>query len=229
MKRPFFRRCGHAPGALSLEDQAVVDEFRAMLTALRHPQPWTPGGAQDIAVRVGPFVERAHVRPGDDHGPALIAVALIHPDTPHAAAYLHGRQLDYTQRGWLRCRTTAILGIWQPGYAMLTHAAANLALPDDVGMDPAHYAVHVEARRQDNTGRILLRMGPYNQTGLASHDADRLNTLLEGRATTVMPGYTVTAKDTTVHVSDHASYTDPHEHDPCEILAALLEDVSAPW
>ncbi|MCX4970990.1 hypothetical protein OHA98_40975 [Streptomyces sp. NBC_00654] len=88
MKRPFFRRCGHAPGtALTPEDQAVVDHARAMLAALRNSKPWTPGGAQDIAVRVGPFVERAHTRPGDDHGPDLIAVALVHPDTPHAAAY----------------------------------------------------------------------------------------------------------------------------------------------
>ncbi|WP_406500818.1 hypothetical protein OG936_38220 (plasmid) [Streptomyces sp. NBC_00846] len=38
MKRPsFFRRCGHAPGALTPEDQAVVDAFRAMLAALRTP------------------------------------------------------------------------------------------------------------------------------------------------------------------------------------------------
>ncbi|MFE4019291.1 hypothetical protein ACFXPZ_18040 [Streptomyces sp. NPDC059101] len=35
------------------------------------------------------------------HNPDLIAVALIHPDTPHAAAYLHGRQLGYTERGWM--------------------------------------------------------------------------------------------------------------------------------
>ncbi|WP_338895212.1 hypothetical protein WBG99_05355 [Streptomyces sp. TG1A-60] len=96
-------------------------------------------------------------------------------------------------------------------------------------MKPAHYAVHVEARRKDNTGRILLRMGPYTQTWLASRDAERLNTLLEGKAATVMPGYTVTAKDTVFHVSDHASYNDPHETDACDLLAALLEDVSAPW
>ncbi|GHI33200.1 hypothetical protein [Streptomyces daghestanicus] len=38
-----FRRCGHAPGAISPEDQAVVDQFRAMLTAVRNPEPWTPG------------------------------------------------------------------------------------------------------------------------------------------------------------------------------------------
>ncbi|MEV6549262.1 hypothetical protein AB0M57_11175 [Streptomyces sp. NPDC051597] len=69
MKRLSFRRCGTAPGVLSPDDQAVVDQVRAMLTAVRNPQPWTPGTAQDIAVRVGPFVERAHTRPGDDHGP----------------------------------------------------------------------------------------------------------------------------------------------------------------
>ncbi|MGW7260646.1 hypothetical protein [Streptomyces sp. NPDC054834] len=87
MKRP-FRRCAHAPGALSPEDQATVDQFRVLLAALRDMEPWTPGFYRDIAVRVGPFVERAHPRPGDDHGPDLIAVSLVHPDTPHAAAYL---------------------------------------------------------------------------------------------------------------------------------------------
>ncbi|MEU0119036.1 hypothetical protein ABZ137_36510 [Streptomyces bobili] len=72
-------------------------------------------------------------------------------------------------------------------------------------------------------------MGPYTQTWLASRDADRLNTLLEGKAATVMPGYTGTVKDTLFHVSDHASYNDPHKADAYELLAALLEDVSAPW
>jgi hypothetical protein len=76
---------------------------------------------------------------------------------------------------------------------------------------------------------LLLRMGPYTQTWLASRDADRLNTLLEGKAATVMPGYTVIAKDTLFHVSDHASYNHPHEADACELLTALPEDVSAPW
>ncbi|MGW7260645.1 hypothetical protein [Streptomyces sp. NPDC054834] len=95
-------------------------------------------------------------------------------------------------------------------------------------MKPAHYAVHVEARRKDNSGRIVLRMGSYTQTRLASRDAEHLNTLLEGRAATVMPGYTVTAKDTVFHVSDHASYSDPHKADACELLTTLLEDVKAP-
>ncbi|MEU9594381.1 hypothetical protein AB0D84_32330 [Streptomyces sp. NPDC048193] len=222
-----FRRCGHAPGAISPEDQAVVDQFRAMLTAVRNPEPWTPGLALDVAVRVGPFVERAHPRPGDDHGTEVIAVALVHPDTGDAAAYLHGRQLGYDGRGWLRCATTAILGTWQPAYAMLTHAAANLPLPDDVGMAPAHYGVHVEARRADGTGRTLLRLGPYFQTWVASHDADRLNTELAGRAATVLPGYTVTAKDALFDVSDHESYTDPYVTDVTALLADALAGASA--
>ncbi|MEH0450139.1 MULTISPECIES: hypothetical protein [unclassified Streptomyces] len=50
MKR-LFRGCGHAPGALSPEDQAAVDQFRALLAALRDPEPWTPGQCQDLAVR----------------------------------------------------------------------------------------------------------------------------------------------------------------------------------
>ncbi|MET9077908.1 hypothetical protein ABZX95_38495 [Streptomyces sp. NPDC004232] len=226
MKRLFHRR-GNAPGALSPDDQAVIDQFRATLAAVRNPQPWTAGRTQAVAVRVGPFVERAQTRPGDDHGPDLIAVALVHPDTPHAAAYLHGRQLGYTDRGWLRCETTAILGAWQPAYAMLTHAAAGLPLPGDVGMAPAHYGVHVEARRSDNTGYTLLRLGPYTQTWLASRDADRLNTQLEGRAATVIPGFTVTAKGAPFDVSDHDSYADPYGVDVVVLLADAIAGVSA--
>ncbi|WP_225877340.1 hypothetical protein [Streptomyces resistomycificus] len=116
-----------------------------------------------------------------------------------------------------------------PALTPLPHPAADLDLPDDVDMEPAHYAIHVEARRKDNSGRILLRMGPYTQTWLASRDAERLSTQREGKAATVMPRYTVTAKDTLFHVSDHASYNDPHETDACELLAALLEDMSASW
>ncbi|MFJ2379136.1 hypothetical protein ACIOZL_41600 [Streptomyces sp. NPDC087769] len=45
---------------------------------------------------------------------------------------------------------------------MLTHAAANLPLPDDVGMEPARYALYIEARRRDDSldGYTLLRLGP---------------------------------------------------------------------
>jgi hypothetical protein len=216
MKR-LFRRCGHAPGALSPEDQTAVDQFRALLAALRDPQPWTPGQSQDLAVRVGPFVERAHPRPGDDHGPDIIAVALQLPGgsyTPYGERY---RKL-----GWLRCETTTILGAWNPAYAPLTHAAAGRDLPDDVGMAPANYGVHVEARRSDGTGYTLLRIGPYFQTWLASRDADRLNTELAGKAATVMPGFTVTAKAAPFDVSDHESYDNPYETDATVLLAAVI-------
>ncbi|MGJ5899246.1 hypothetical protein ACSCBZ_46015 [Streptomyces niveiscabiei] len=229
MKRPSFRRCGTAPGALSPEDQAVVDQFRATLTALRNPEPWTPGSARDIAVRVGPFIERAHTRPGDDHGPDMIAVVLVHPDTPHAGAYLHGRQLGYTERGWLRCETTAILGFWQPGYAMLTHAAADLPLPDDVGMEPAHYALYIEARKRDGSldGFTLLRVGPYTQTRHAQQDYDRLTAALEGRETTLVPGHRVSARFGPFHVSDHQLFADPYEADAVALLDAAVAGASA--
>lgn len=224
-----FRRCGHAPGAISPEDQAVVDQFRAMLTAVRNPEPWTPGSARDIAVRVGPFIERAHPRPGDDHGPDMIAVALVHPDTPHAAGYLHGHQLGYTERGWLRCKTTAILGAWQPGYAMLTHAAANLPLPDDIGMEPAHYALYIEARRRDDSrdGYALLRLGPYTQTRHAQQDYDRLTAALDGRETTLVPEHRVSARYAPFDVSDHHLFADPYEADAVALLDAAVAGVSA--
>lgn len=222
MKR-LFRCCGHAAGALTPEDQAAVDQFRAMLAALPDPEPWTPGHCQDIAVRVGPFVERAHPRPGDDHGPDVIAVALQHPDgwyTPYGA--------HYRRLGWPRCETADILGAWNPAYEPLTHAAAGLGLPADVDMAPANYGVHVEARRSDGTGYTLLRLGPYNQTWLADHDADRLNTELAGKAATVVPGFTVTAKAAPFDVSDHESYDDPDATDAAVLLVvAIAREVSA--
>ncbi|MET8615867.1 hypothetical protein [Streptomyces misionensis] len=229
MKRPFFRRCGHAPGAISPEDQAVVDQFRAMLTALRNIEPWTPGSARDIAVRIGPFIERAHTRPGDDHGPDMIAVALVHPDTPHAGAYLHGRQLGYTNRDWLRCNTSAIIGFWQTGYTLLTHAAANLPLPDDTGMDPAHYALYLEARKRDDSrdGYTLLRLGPYTQTRHAQQDHDRITAALDGRETTLVPGHRVSARFGPFDVSDHQKFSDPYEADAMELLDAAVAGVSA--
>ncbi|MBB1252549.1 hypothetical protein H3146_04055 [Streptomyces sp. OF3] len=210
---------------LTPEDQTLVDAFRAMLAALRVPEPWAPGRAQDVAVRIGPFVERARPRPGDDHGPDVIAVALVHPDTPHAAAYLHGHQLGYTGRGWLRCETTTILGAWQPAYTALTHAAAGLPLPDDVGMDPAHYGVHVSARHTDGTTDTLLRLGPYPQTWLASRDADRLNTELEGTAASLSGLTAVTAETAPFNVADHEGYTDPYDAYVTALLADLLAGV----
>ncbi|MFB6945578.1 hypothetical protein ACFWGL_36615 [Streptomyces sp. NPDC060286] len=217
-----FRRSGHAPGAPSLEDQAVVDAFRAMLAALRSPEPWTPGRCQDVAVRVGPFVERAHTRPGDDHGPDVIAVALQHPGGSYAP---YGAR--YRKLGWLRCETAKILGVWNPAYAPLTHAASGLDLPDDVGMDPAHYAICIEARKSDGKGYTLLRLGPYTQAGHASQDVDRLTAALEGRETTVVPGFRVSARPASFDVSDHQLFTDPYEADAVALLAATVEGVSA--
>ncbi|MFJ3638023.1 hypothetical protein [Streptomyces sp. NPDC090112] len=219
-----FRRRGHAPGTLSPENQAVVDQFRATLAAVRPPEPWTPGSGQDVAVRIGPFIERAHPRPGDDHGTEVIAIALVHPD---AAAHLHGHQLGYTDRGWLRCETTMILGAWQPAYAMLTHAAANLPLPDDLGMSPAHYGVHVEARRPDGTSYSLLRLGPYTQTWLASRDADRLNAHVAGRAATVLSGFTVAAQGDTFDFNSVDRYISPRGADVTALLAAAVAGASA--
>lgn len=127
--KPLVRRCGHGSGAFSPEDQAAVDAFRAMLAARKDPQPWIPGCRQDIALKVGPFIERARPRPGDDYGPHVIAVALVPPNVPRAT--IDG--VPHT--GWLLCETSKILGVWNPAYELLTHAAAGRALPDDVGMD----------------------------------------------------------------------------------------------
>ncbi|MFE2609941.1 hypothetical protein ACFXDI_43000 [Streptomyces mirabilis] len=222
MIRRMFRRCGNAPGALAPEDKAVVDQFRAMLAALRSPEPWTPSLCQDVAVRVGPFIERAHTRPGDDHGPDIIAVALQHPDGSYAP---YGDR--YRRLGWLRCETSTILGVWNPAYAPLTHAAAGLDLPENVGMEPANYAIYIEARKADGKGYTMLRLGPYNQTRHASQDADRLTAALDGRATVVVPGFTVTARPAPFDVSDHKLFTDPYEVDAVALLAAAIEEVSA--
>lgn len=65
--------------------------------------------------------------------------------------------------------------------------AAGLDIPDDVGMKPTHYTVHV---------------GP----GTRSPRRTRCST----SAITPPTGT-------------------PHEDDACELLATLLEDLSAPW
>ncbi|MER6916099.1 hypothetical protein ABT354_30885 [Streptomyces sp. NPDC000594] len=219
-----FRCCGHVPGAIAPKDQAAVDDLPAMLTVVRFPEPWTPGSGRDVAVRVGPFIERAHTRPGDDHGLDMIAVTLVHPDSPHAGACLHGRQLGYNC-DWLRCKTTSILGFWQPGYTMLTHAASDLPLPDDIGMDPAHYALYTEARKRDDTldAHTLLCLGPYTQVRHAQQDHDRLTAALDGRETTLVPGFRVSARFGPFDVSDHQLFTDPHEADAVAVLDTAVE------
>ncbi|MFJ2153187.1 hypothetical protein ACIOHB_31050 [Streptomyces microflavus] len=209
-------RCGNAPGAVSPGDQAVIDAFRSMLAALRTPEPWTQGTTHAIAVRVGTAVERARLRPGDSDGPDVIAIALEHPDgphTPYGAAYRH--------LGWLRCDTAAILGIWSPAYAPLTHAASGLDLPATIGMDPAHYAVHVQAH---TTGPActLLRLGPYTQTGHAYRDAERLTALLDARQLTAAPGARLTVATAPFRADRHHQYTDPAGADVGALLAVTL-------
>ncbi|MFJ7063248.1 hypothetical protein ACIQVA_37260 [Streptomyces microflavus] len=210
-----YRRCGQAPGTISPEDQVVIDAFRSMLAALRTPEPWTPGSTHPIAVRVGTAVERARPRPGDSDGPDVIAIALEHPDGPHTP---YGAA--YRRLGWLRCDTAAILGIWNPAYAPLTHAASGLDLPATIGMDPAHYAVHVQAQTPDAV-RTLLRLGPYTQTGHATRDAERLTALLDARQLTAAPGARLSAA-TTPLCADHHQYTDPAGADIDALLADTL-------
>lgn len=199
MKLRLFRRCANAPGTPSPEDQAVVDTFRSTLAALKPPTPWTPGSGQDVAVRIGPFIERGHPRPGDDRGPDAIALALQHPDVPYAR---------YTRKGWLRCETPLILGTWQPAYRILTHAAAGLDLPNDVGLPPAHYAVHI-----NRPGRPLLRIGPYTQCHHADRDATRLRQQLQnsdGASTVTAEPFDFDALDT---------YQGPQDQDVYDLLA----------
>ncbi|MFF6946321.1 hypothetical protein [Streptomyces lavendulae] len=221
MTHGLFRRCTTMPGTrLSPEDQVAVDAFRAMLAAPRTPERWTPGSAQDVAVRVGAHTERAHIRPGDDLGPDVIAVALVHPDTPHAAAYAH----RYTRRGWLRCETTGILDLWRPAYTALTHAAAGLDLPVDVGMPAAHYGVDVQARQSDGSGFTVLRLGPYSQTRHTSRDADRLTAELEEQAAVIAPGFTVTATSAAFDFGDREAYRDPYGTELKLLLASALAE-----
>lgn len=217
-----FRRCGHAPGALTPQDQDALDTFRANLAAIaavRDPEPWAPGHYQALAVRVGPFIERAYTRPGDDHGPDLIAVSLEHPGGPYAPYGARSRKV-----GWLHCETTKILGVWNPAYAPLTHAAAGLDLPDDVGMEPVHYALYVEARRRDCSldGHTLLRLGRYTQTGHAQRDNDRLTAVLDGQETTLVPGHRVSVRFGPLVLSDYELFTDPHGADVVAFLNAAV-------
>lgn len=50
-----------------------------------------------------------------------------------------------------------------------------------------------------------------------------LNTELAGKAATVIPGCTVTAKGAPFNVSDHATYNDPHETDTAALLADAVQ------
>ncbi|MFE5096373.1 hypothetical protein ACFRCI_40160 [Streptomyces sp. NPDC056638] len=98
--------------------------------------------------------------------------------------------------GWLRCETTKILGVWNPAYTPLT-------------------------RKPDGQAYTLLRLGPYKQAWHASQDADRFDSALEGRATTVVSGFRVTARPAPFDVSDHELFTDPYEADA--LVSCLTE------
>jgi hypothetical protein len=158
------------------------------------------------------------------HNPDLIVVALQHPDASYAP---YGAR--YRKMGWLRCETSTILGVWNPAYAPLTHAAAGLDLPEDIGMEPANYAIYIEARKRDDTldGHTLLRLGPYTQTRHAQQDYDRLTAALDGQETTIAPDYRVSARFGPFNVSDHKLFTDPYEADAVALLAAAVAGVSA--
>ncbi|MCM2424184.1 hypothetical protein [Streptomyces sp. RKAG293] len=90
-------------------------------------------------------------------------MSLQHPDTPHVVPYDRS-----VSTGWLRCDRHLIVGVWQPAYRILSHAAYGRALPEQP-LPPAHYAVHITC-----PGRPLLRIGPYTQCHHADHDAARL-------------------------------------------------------
>ncbi|MEK8141583.1 hypothetical protein NKH18_00315 [Streptomyces sp. M10(2022)] len=97
-------------------------------------------------------------------------------------------------------------------------------------MKPAHYALYIEARNRDDNsldGFTLLRLGPYIQTRHAQQDYDRLTAALDGRETTVVPGYRISARFGPFDVSDHKLFTDPYEADVVALLAAAVEGVTA--
>ncbi|MFB8124381.1 hypothetical protein ACFVG1_31295 [Streptomyces bacillaris] len=75
--------------ASSPVDQAVVDEFREMLTALRNSEPWTPGAgsARDIYWQPG-YTQLTHVANGL-HLPDDINMA-----PAHYALYIEARKRD---------------------------------------------------------------------------------------------------------------------------------------
>ncbi|MCT6782243.1 hypothetical protein LXH09_37105 [Streptomyces sp. CS7] len=211
--RHYRRRCGHAPGPLAPDDQVVVDAFRSMLAALGTPEPWTPGTTRPVAVRIGAAVERARPRPGDTDGPDTIAVTLEHPDGPHTP---HGTA--YRQLGWRHCDiATTVLGMWNPAYSPLTHAAAGLDLPDPIPLAPAHYAVHVQAHHPGPT-RTLLQLGPYTQTAHAYRDANRITAALRARPA----GRTITATTAPYDPNRHRQYADPYAADLDLLLAEAV-------
>ncbi|MFF2721276.1 hypothetical protein [Streptomyces sp. NPDC058011] len=94
-------------------------------------------------------------------------------------------------------------------------------------MAPAHYALYIEARKSDGShdGHTLLRLGSYTQTRHAQQDGDRLTAALDGRETTIAPGYRITMRFGPLNVSDHELFTDPHETDIVALLNAAVANV----
>lgn len=88
-------------------------------------------------------------------------------------------------------------------------------------MNPAHYAVHVQAHTPDAV-RTLLRLGPYTQTGHATRDADRLTALLDARQLTAAPGARLSAATTPFRADRHHQYTDLAGADVDALLADTL-------
>lgn len=204
-----LRNRGSAPAESSelTTEEAQAQAYRELVTALQQPRPLEPRTSNDIAVRIGPFVERAHPRPGDDHGPTAIAVALVPPN---------GRRHPPRPRyGWLRCETRLIIGVWQPIYELLTHEYAGLELPDQP-LPPAHYAVHIH-----RPGQPLLRLGPYTQCDAADYTASRLQQHAQ------QAGLDVTAEavpfDVRLDAHDTSAYQDPAEH-TISLLQNLLTE-----
>ncbi|MGW5295882.1 hypothetical protein [Streptomyces bacillaris] len=95
-------------------------------------------------------------------------------------------------------------------------------------MTSAHYALYIEARKRDNShdGHTLLRLGPYTQTRHARQGGDRLTDALDGRETTLAPGYRVTMRFGPFQVSDHRLFIDPHETDVVALLNTAVVGVS---
>ncbi|MFI1177877.1 hypothetical protein [Streptomyces melanogenes] len=112
---------------------------------------------------------------------------------------------------------------------MFTHAAADLPLPDGIGMEPAHYSLCIEASRREDSldGFTLLRLGPYTQTRHAQQGHDRITAVLEGRETTLVLGYRVSARVGPFDVNDHQLFTDPYEAGSMALLDAAVAEVSA--
>lgn len=95
-------------------------------------------------------------------------------------------------------------------------------------MEPAHYALYIEARKRNDSrdGYTLLRIGPYTQARHAQQDYDLLTAALEGRETTLVPGHCVSARLGPFDVSDHDLFADPYETDAVALLDTAVEGMS---